>query len=89
MPKLTPELADNLAATGFLRSCVYPPDRPIHAFLPDRFQVLADTITVVDSAVMGLTMGCVRRHSHKYDPISHVDYSHSLAAIFAAAYAAE
>jgi mono/diheme cytochrome c family protein len=85
-PKMTPELADNLAATGFLRSCVDPTDRPIHSFLPDRYQVLADTVTVVDSALMGLTMGCVRCHSHKYDPLSHVDY-YSLSAIFAGAYA--
>ena len=84
-PGMNPELADNLAATGFLRSCVDPTDRPIHSFLPDRYQVLADTITVVNSALMGLTMGCVRCHNHKYDPISHVDY-YSLSAIFSAAY---
>jgi mono/diheme cytochrome c family protein len=85
-PRITAELADNLAATGFLRSCVDPTDRPIHNFLPDRYQVLADTIVVVDSSLMGLTMGCARCHSHKYDPISHVDY-YSLSAIFAGAYA--
>ena len=85
-PRITPDLADNLAATGFLRSCVDPTDRPIHNFLPDRYQVLADTVTMVDSALMGMTMGCVRCHSHKYDPISHVDY-YSLSAIFAGAYA--
>ncbi len=85
-PKITPELADNLIATGFLRGCVDPTDRTIHAFLPDRYQVLADTVSIVDSALMGLTMGCARCHSHKYDPISHVDY-YSMSAIFATAYA--
>src|SRR5262249_14204803 len=85
-PKLTQELADNLIATGFLRSCVDPTDRPIHSFLPDRYQVLADTVVMVDSALMAMTMGCARCHSHKYDPITQVDY-YSCSAISAAAYA--
>ena len=56
--EFTPALADNLIATGFLRTCVDPTDRPVHNFPPDRAQVLADTVQVVDSTLLGLTLGC-------------------------------
>ncbi|MHC5544858.1 DUF1549 domain-containing protein, partial [Singulisphaera rosea] len=84
-PEITPALADNLVATGFLRTCVDPTDRPVHNYPPDRAQVLADTIQVVDSTLLGLTIGCARCHSHKYNPITHADY-YGLSAVFAAAY---
>ena len=84
--EFTPGLADNLIATGFLRTCVDPTDRPVHNFPPDRAQVLADTVQVVDSTLLGLTLGCARCHSHKYNPISHKDY-YAVSAIFATAYA--
>ena len=84
-PALTRELADNLVATGFLRTCVDPTDRPVHNFLADRYQVLAETINVVGSSLMGLTIGCARCHTHKYDPISLTEY-YQLSAVFAAAY---
>ena len=83
--EFTPALADNLIATGFLRTCVDPTDRPVHNYPPDRSQVLADTVQVVDSALLGLTLGCARCHSHKYNPLSHKDY-YAFSAIFAAAY---
>jgi cytochrome c553 len=84
-PKLSPEGTDAIVATGFLRSVVDPTDRPVHNFPPDRQQVLADTVGVVGSSLMGLTIGCARCHSHKYDPISQADYAR-LSAIFAASY---
>ncbi len=83
--EFTPAMADNLIATGFLRTCVDPTDRPVHNFPPDRAQVLADTVQIVDSTLLGLTLGCARCHSHKYNPISHKDY-YAFSAIFAAAY---
>ena len=84
-PSLSPEGADAIVATGFLRTVVDPTDRPVHNFPPDRQQVLADTVSVVGSSLMGLTIGCARCHSHKYDPISQADYSR-LSAVFAGAY---
>jgi hypothetical protein len=47
--------------------------------------VLADTVEIVSSSLMGLTMRCARCHSHKYDPLPQRDY-YQLTAIFAAAY---
>ena len=84
--EFTPALADNLTATGFLRTCVDPTDRPVHNFPPDRAQVLADTVQIVDSTLLGLTIGCARCHDHKYNPISQKDYYAATHAIFAAAY---
>jgi hypothetical protein len=85
MPRLTPKLQDNLIATGFLRTCIDPTTSPETNFLYDRYQVLADTVEIVSSSLMGLTMRCARCHSHKYDPLPQRDY-YQLTAIFAAAY---
>tara|TARA_R110002049_G_scaffold27321_2_gene94260 strand:+ start:476348 stop:479197 length:2850 start_codon:yes stop_codon:yes gene_type:complete len=52
---------------------------------PDREKLTMDTIDeqidVTGKAFMGMTLGCVRCHDHKFDPIKQSDY-YSLAAIF-------
>lgn len=78
---VTPEIYDNLVATGFLRTA---PDRTfagITNFVPDRLEVIADEMDILGSAVMGLTLKCARCHSHKFDPIPQRDY-YRLTAIF-------
>ncbi|HEV3137511.1 MAG TPA: DUF1553 domain-containing protein, partial [Pirellulales bacterium] len=50
-----------------------------------RYDTLSRVVDNVGSGLLGLTMGCVRCHSHKFDPIPHQDY-YRLMAIFAAAY---
>ena len=80
-PEIDQTLYDNLTATGFLRTA---PDRTfanITAFVPDRLEVIADEMQILGSAVMGLTIGCARCHSHKFDPIPQADY-YRLSAIF-------
>ena len=70
---------DTLAATGFLRMI---PDTTGEEDIPlNRHQVLADTLHVVGTAFLGLTVSCAQCHDHKYDPISHLDY-HRLRALF-------
>jgi mono/diheme cytochrome c family protein len=86
VPRMTQGLRDNLIATGYLRTCIDPTTSPETNFLYDRYQVLADTVEIVSSSLMGLTMRCARCHSHKYDPLPHRDY-YRFTAIFAAAYA--
>jgi hypothetical protein len=86
VPRMTDELRDNLIATGYLRTCIDPTTSPETNFLYDRYQVLADTVEIVSSSLMGLTMRCARCHSHKYDPLPQRDY-YRFTAIFAAAYA--
>ncbi len=43
--------------------------------------VIDEQIDVMGRAFMGLTLGCVRCHDHKFDPIPQTDY-YALAAIF-------
>ena len=83
--KVTPELIDRLAATGFLRTTPDPTDAPERGFIAERMNIIADEIEVLTSAVMGLTVKCARCHDHKYDPISQRDY-YRLSAIFQTSY---
>ena len=77
---LSPDQIDKLAATGFLRMAVDPTGT-----VPDleqaANQVVADTIKIVSSALLGLTVGCAQCHDHRYDPISQRDY-YALRAVF-------
>ena len=74
-----------LTATGFLRMA---PDGTADD-VPDqnlaRNQVVAETIRIVSTSLLGLTTGCAQCHDHRYDPISHVDY-HRMRALFEPAY---
>ena len=44
--------------------------------IPEEYLVeyVADRAETTADAWMGLTMGCARCHTHKYDPISHKEY---------------
>ncbi len=83
--EITPELYDNLVATGFLRMTPDATWANITGYLPDRVEVIADEMDVLGSGVLGLTMKCARCHSHKFDPIPQRDY-YRLVAVFKGAY---
>ncbi|MCA9131569.1 MAG: PSD1 domain-containing protein [Planctomycetales bacterium] len=71
---LTPEQADKLVATGFLRMA---PDGTGTAGVDQslaRNDVMAKTIEIVSTSLMGLTVACAQCHNHRYDPILHEDY---------------
>lgn len=74
-----------LVATGFLRMA---PDGTGGA-TPDakvaRNDTIADTIAIVSSSLMGMTVACAQCHDHRYDPISHDDY-YQFRAIFEPAF---
>ena len=79
--ELTPEKAELLAATGFLRTAADgtstgAADEPLAAN-----QVVADTLKIVGSTLLGLTVGCAQCHDHRYDPIPQADY-YRLRAVF-------
>jgi hypothetical protein len=70
--------------TGFLvggaLDIVKSPDPVLTA--QQRADELDDMVATTGTAFLGLTVGCVRCHSHKFDPISHGEY-YSMAAMFA------
>ena len=70
--------------TGFLVAgpvdIVGSPDPVLTA--QQRADELDDMVGTTGTAFLGLTIGCARCHSHKFDPISHREY-YSMAAVFA------
>ncbi|MCA9168989.1 MAG: PSD1 domain-containing protein [Planctomycetales bacterium] len=69
---LSPLQIDQLTATGYLRMA----SDGTAAKNDDeaRNQVVADTIKIVSTSLLGLSVGCAQCHDHRYDPISHIDY---------------
>ncbi len=82
--EVSQEHVDTLAATGFLRMTPDGTYGSATGSLAERFNVVADEMEVLSSAVMGVTVGCARCHDHKYDPLSQKEY-YSLSAVFQAA----
>lgn len=76
--ELTPEMIDGLVATGFLRTAL-DPTYPGYTEPNEIHQVLADTMQIVGTSLMGLTVHCARCHAHKFDPVSQRDYYGMLA----------
>lgn len=78
--QLTPDQIELLTATGFLTMAANGTgsgdDSPLA-----RNQCISDTIKIVSTSLMGLSVGCAQCHDHRYDPISHSDY-YRLRAIF-------
>ncbi len=83
-----PEIKELLIATGFLRQAADVTYAPELNTADIRHQVLFDTVQIVASNVLGLTLHCAQCHSHKFDPIAQADY-YRLAAFFAPAYDAQ
>jgi hypothetical protein len=72
---------DKLIATGFLRMA---PDGTGSKEIDMKVatnQLIADTMQIVSTSILGLTMQCAQCHNHRYDPIPQVDY-YRMRAIF-------
>ena len=82
---LTPKLRDGLIATGFLRTGLELMILPDTTEPAERHKLLADTMEIVGSSFLGLTIQCARCHTHKFDPIPHTDY-YRLQAVFLSSY---
>jgi hypothetical protein len=78
--EFTPETVRQLTATGFLRNAL-DPTYPGYTEPNEIHQVLSDTMQIVGSTFLGLTVQCAKCHNHKQDPISQKDY-YALQAVF-------
>jgi hypothetical protein len=77
-------LASDTAATGFLVAGPYDQVKSQNKKLTlmQRQDELADIINATGTTMLGLTLGCARCHSHKFDPVSQRDY-YAIQAVFA------
>lgn len=82
---LSPDDLDKLIATGFLRMAPDGSGAAGADAKAARNQVLTDTVKIVSSAFLGLTVGCAQCHNHRYDPIPQTDF-YRLRAAFEPAY---
>ena len=71
---LSEQDADRLIATGFLR--MGPDGTGLSASNNDvaRNAVVAETIKIMSTSLLGLSVGCAQCHEHRYDPITQADY---------------
>ncbi|MEX2261431.1 MAG: PSD1 and planctomycete cytochrome C domain-containing protein [Bryobacteraceae bacterium] len=75
------EILDALTGTGYLRTVEDPTDTDERNTVLLRYGVLHQTIDILSSGVLGLTVGCARCHSHKFDPIPQRDYYRLMAVL--------
>lgn len=71
---LDEESLDKLIATGYLRMAA---DGTATGGIDQdtaRNQVVSDTIKIVSTSLLGLSVGCAQCHDHRYDPIPQTDY---------------
>ena len=73
---LPPAELDKLIATGFLRMAPDGTASPGVDVKAASNQNVADTIQIVATSLMGLTLHCAQCHNHRYDPIPQADYYH-------------
>jgi hypothetical protein len=86
--ELRPEVLEAIIATGYIR-CASDTSRPDFVNIKNApgyyYQTLDDTVKIVASSLLGLTVQCAKCHSHKYDPIPQSDY-YRIQAIFMSGY---
>ena len=80
----TAEQIELLTATGFLTMAADGTGAGDNS--PEaRNKVIADTIKIVSSSLLGVSVGCAQCHDHRYDPISQLDY-YAMRAVFEPAF---
>ena len=76
---------ETLIATGFLRVGPWDAERGASVqkseVIAERYNELDDMVSTTSLVFLGLTMGCARCHTHKFDPLTAQDY-YSMVAVF-------
>jgi hypothetical protein len=85
LDRLPDGVVEAVTATGYLR-CAADSSRPDFSTIKSAdaqyfYPTINDTLQIVASSTMGLTLQCARCHSHKFDPIPQVDF-YRMQAIF-------
>ena len=70
----SPEIIEHLVATGFLRLARDQTHEQVSDRIIHRENTLVELLTTFGTGVLGLTIQCSQCHSHKYEPISQLDY---------------
>ncbi len=79
---------EKITATGFIRMA---PDGTYNSTDEQEIaqkEVLTETVKIVSSSLLGLTVGCAECHHHRFDPIPQEDF-YRMRAIFAPVYNSE
>ena len=77
---LTAEQIELFTAGGFLRMAADGTGSGTNN-ADSRNQVMIDTLKIVSTSMLGLSLACAQCHDHRYDPIPHTDY-YALRAVF-------
>jgi hypothetical protein len=87
--RLPDDVVEGILATGFLRTAADPSRADFKSIKNAAslyfYPTLFDTLQIVCSSTMGLTIQCARCHSHKFDPIPQTDY-YRMQAVFMTAF---
>jgi hypothetical protein len=75
LPNPTP---DQIIATGFHRNTMINEEGGIDP-LEFRYHAMVDRVATTGLTWLGLTTGCAQCHTHKYDPITHLEYFQMMA----------
>src|SRR5262245_60677610 len=83
--RFTPEIRELLVATGYLRTAQDLTHEDVGNIPQNHFGILHDTLEILGTSLLGLTLNCARCHNHKFDPVPQEDY-YRLMAAFTPAY---
>jgi hypothetical protein len=65
---------NKIAATGLLVAGTYTTQQTQKERERSRYEQLDDIVSTLGTSMLGLTVGCSRCHSHKFDPLPQFDY---------------
>lgn len=72
--ELPPAELDKLIATGFLRMAADGSGNRGADQKEARNMVVGDTVRIMSSSLLAMTIGCAECHNHRYDPIPQADF---------------